>query len=169
MSTEELSADEFETLQASGREVAGNQEPATVTSVHVGPDTATLELSFDWKRTTDTVSFDLDSEREVLGLKSLARAHGYEYDQLPYLEGEELTAVYLDGEWVPAATLPDVDANVLTDTASAPEADGPLARAYDGLQRRAEELTSRDVIIGVVIAKKIVIATALVYLLLTSV
>jgi hypothetical protein len=167
MSTEQLSADEFETLQASGREVAGNQELATVTSVTVGPDTARLELSFDWKRETDTASFDLDCEREVLQLKSLARGHGYAYDQLPYLEGEELAAVYLDGGWVPAATLPDVDANVLTETATEPSGPGPVARVHDGLQRRAEEVTSRDVVLAVVVLKKILIAGALVYLLLT--
>lgn len=167
MATDDFTATEYETLQSSRREVAGNREQATVRDVDVGETTVRLELGFDWTSDGQTVTFDLDSEREVLGLKALARSRGYDYDHLPYLEGEPVTVVYLDGEWQPAATLPDADANVLTDTATAADEPGPVTRAYEGLLGRAEELTSRDVIVAAVVIKKLLIATALVYLLLT--
>lgn len=167
MATEEPTATEFETLQSSGREVAGNQEPATVEDVSVGERTARIVLAFDWTTETETVEFDLDSEREVLELKSLARAHGYEFEQLHYLEGEEITAVYLDGRWLPAETVPDVDANVLTDSAPEIGGAGPIARTHDALRERLEEVTSKDVVIAAIALKKILIAAALVYLLLT--
>lgn len=167
MGTEEPSAAEFETLETSGREVAGNQESATVRDVFVGDRTARIVLAFDWTAETEIVEFDLDSERDVLELKSLARSRGYAFEQLPYLEGEQITAVYLDGQWLPAETVPDVDANVLTDATPDTPAAGPITRTYDALLDRVEEVTSKDVILAAIALKKILIAAALVYLLLT--
>ena len=163
-----VTAEEYERLQASGREVAGNRERATVEAVSVDDDRATLVLSFDWTDDRERVAFDLDSEREVLGLKALAGARGYAYDQLPYLEDERVEVVYLDGSWRPAATLPDVDSNALTDAAGGAEP-GPLTRAYRRTLRRVEDVTGTDVILAAIATKKVLVAAAVVYLVVASV
>lgn len=168
MASDELSTTEYETLQSSRREVAGNREQANVRDVNVSEETVSLQLGFDWTNETQSVAFDLDSEREVLGPKALAHSRGFRYDQLPSLEGEAITVIYLDGEWQPAATLPDVEANVLTETATVTGEPGPLSRAYEELLARIEEITGKDVILAAIVLKKLLIASALVYLLVTS-
>lgn len=165
MSGTEYSAADYETLQASGREIAGNRERATVDEVTVGEGTAWLSLSFDWKRETATLEYDLDREREVLKLKSLAGSLGYDFDHLPYLEGETIPVVYLDGQWVPAATLPDVEANVLAGDGGASGGPGLLARTYGSIGRRVENATQEELIVAAVVLKKLLIALAIVYVL----
>lgn len=166
---QEVTTAEYETLQASGREVAGNREAATVESVTVGEDTATVVLAFDWTAERERVTFDLDSERAVLGLKALARAHGYGFDQLPHLEGERITVVYLDGSWHPAETLPDVESNLLTETATDAVQPGPLTRTHRRTVERVEDLTGTDVILAVIVLKKLLVASAIIYLVVASV
>lgn len=163
MGASEYTDDEYETLQTSKREIAGNEEPARIVDVRVGASTARLKLEFDWKEGSEIAEFDLDSERDVMELKTLARGLGYDYDHLPYLEGETITAVYLDGEWVPAATLPDAEGDVLGD-ASTGRPD-PLSRAYRVATRRVGDLSTNKLLIAVIVFKKLLIASAIVYLL----
>lgn len=165
MALREYTDDEYETLQRSEREIAGNRERATVTDVTVGDDTAQLAFDFDWKPESESVRFDLDSEREVMELKSVAAAAGYEYDQLPYLEDETIPVVYVDDRWVPAAALPDGGPAALSGT---PPAVPSLAdRAYRRLSDWLDDLTARSVVLGVIVLKKLLIVSALVYLLVT--
>ena len=163
MGASEYTDDEYETLQTSKREIAGNEEPATIADVTVGATTARLRLEFDWKDDGETVAFDLDSERDVMELKTLARGLGYDYDHLPYLEGETITAVYLDGEWVPAATLPDAGPDALGDTSTGRR--NPLARAYKGVTSRVDGVSGHQLLTAVIVVKKLLVAAAIVYLL----
>jgi hypothetical protein len=165
MALREYTDGEYERLQRSERELTGNRERAQITDVTVVDDTARLTLGFDWTAEPDSVSFDLDDDRDVVELRSVAEAAGYDYDQLPYLEGETIPVVYLDDGWVPAAALPG----------GGPEAaDGPIRRGrslVDSARRRladrVDDLTAQSVVLGVILTKKLLLASALVYLIVT--
>jgi hypothetical protein len=166
MSTETYTTDEYQTLQQHRREVAGNEESATVADVTLRDSTATLTLSFEWADTTDQRTFDLTSERDVLALESLAESAGYDFDHLPYLEDERIGVTYLDGEWVPTATLPTAhDSDVFAD--SGRTVPSLTERATNWLDDRLDTVEAKDVVLGVIVFKKLLIASALVYLLIS--
>jgi hypothetical protein len=169
MAQREYTREEYETLQRSEREIAGNEEVAVVEDVFIGDDLVRLSLRFDWKRDTEAVEFVLDRERDVLELQSVTGALGYEYDQLPHVEGERLPVVYLDGGWVPAAALPDSGPARLTETGTATPDSGPSLAAWAArtLGGWVDDITAKKVVLGVIITKKLLIASALVYLLVT--
>jgi hypothetical protein len=79
-----------------------------------------------------------------------------------------VTAVYLDGSWHPAETLPDVESNLLTDSATGPDP-GPLTRAYRRTAERVESVTGTDVILAIIVVKKLLVTAAIVYLVAASV
>lgn len=165
MAETEYTHEEFETLQRSEREIAGNEEVAVVEDVSVVEDVARLSLAFDWKDGMESVAFDLDRERDVMELKSVTSALGYEYDQLPYIEGERLPVVYLDDGWVPTPALPDDGPAQLTEAPDPrPSLSAWAARTMSGW---VDDITARKVVLGVIVAKKLLIALALVYLLVT--
>lgn len=165
MSTETYTTDEYQTLRQRRREIAGNEELATVGDVTLTDSTATLALSFEWADSDERVSFDLTSERDVLALESLAEAAGYDFDHLPYLEDERVGVTYLDGGWVPTATLPTPhDSDVFDDDGR--RVPGLAERATRWLDARIEGIEARDVVLGVIVLKKLLIVSALVYLLL---
>lgn len=167
MSTETLTTDDYRTLQQRRREVAGNEERATVREVTLTDATATLRLGFAWADADERVSFDLHSERDVLALESLAAAAGYDFDHLPYLEGETVAVTYLDGEWVPTATLPTAtESDVFGDDDGLPGV-GLAERLAHGVSDRVERLDAQQVVLGVIVFKKLLIVSTLVYLLLT--
>ncbi|ELZ20322.1 hypothetical protein C475_21152 [Halosimplex carlsbadense 2-9-1] len=163
MALREYTDDEYERLQRSERELTGNRERAEITDVAVVDDTARLTFGFEWTPEPDSVSYDLDDARDVMELKSVAGAAGYEYDQLPYLEGETIPVVYLDDGWVPAAALPGGG----PETAGERGRQGPslVDSAYRRLADRLDDITARSVVLGVIVVKKLLIASALVYLL----
>lgn len=165
MALREYTDDEYETLQRSEREIAGNTEQAEVTNVSVVDNTAELTFGFDWKPGHESVTYDLDSERDVMELKSVAETVGYDYDQLPYLEGETIPVVYLDDGWVPAAALPDGGPAALGETS--PAVPSLADRAYGTLSDWTDEITAQSVVLGVIVVKKLLIVSALVYLLVT--
>jgi hypothetical protein len=165
MSTETYTTDEYRTLQQHRREVAGNEEWATVAEVTLTDSTATLSLSFEWADAPQQRTFDLTSERDVLALESLAESAGYDFDHLPYLEDERIGVTYLDGEWVPTATLPAPrDSDVFDD--SGRSVPGITERATQWLDERIDAVEAKDVVLGVIVLKKLLIASALVYLLI---
>jgi hypothetical protein len=165
MSTEAYTTDEYRTLQRRRREVAGNEERATVDDVTLTDTEATIRLDFEWSESSERLTFDLTSERDVLAVESLAEAAGYEFDHLPYLEGETVGVTYLDGEWVPTATLPTpTDSDVFGgDPATGPSL---AERATRWLDARLDGIEARQVVLGVIVLKKLLIASALVYLLI---
>lgn len=165
MALREYTDDEYERLRRSERELTGNRERADVTDVAVVDDTARLTLGFEWTSESDSVSYDLDDARDVVGLKAVAADAGYEYDQLFHLEGETIPVVYLDEGWVPAAALPGGGPG----TAEEPTQQGPslVDSAYRRLSDRVDDITARSVVLGVIVTKKLLIASALVYLLVT--
>lgn len=165
MALQEYTDDEYETLQRSEREIAGNRESAAFTAVTIVDDTARLTLGFDWKPGEESITYDLDSERDVMELKSVAAAAGYEYDQLPYLEGESVDVVYLDERWTPAAALPDGGPHALTDQSRA----GPslVDSTYRRLSDWFDDVTAQSVVLTVIVVKKLLIVSALVYLMVS--
>jgi len=165
MALREYTDDEYERLQRSERELTGNRERADVANVVVVDDTARLSFAFDWTPDRDSVSYDLDDPRDVMELRAVAAEAGYEYDQLPYLEGETIPVVYLDDGWVPAAALPDGGPGA----EDGPVSQGPslVDSAYRRLSDRVDDITARSVVLGVIVTKKLLIASALVYLLVT--
>ncbi|MEZ3116281.1 hypothetical protein RYH80_10210 [Halobaculum sp. MBLA0147] len=168
MSTETLTTDDYRTLQQRRREVAGNEERATVREVTLTDATARLRLGFAWADADEHVSFDLHSERDVLALESLAAAAGYDFDHLPYLEGETVAVTYLDGEWVPTATLPTAtESDVFGDDDDGLSGLDLAERLAHGVSDRVERLDAQQVVLGVIVFKKLLIVSTLVYLLLT--
>lgn len=165
MSTETYTTDEYQTLQQRRREVAGNEETATVDDVTLTDSTATLRLGFEWGETTEELQFDLTSERDVLALETLAETAGYDFDHLPYLEDERIGVTYLDGEWVPTATLPTPGHSDVFDDGS-PAVPGLAERATRWLDARIEGIEAKQVVLGAIVIKKLLIASALVYLLI---
>ncbi|QLH81782.1 hypothetical protein [Halosimplex pelagicum] len=159
MALREYTDGEYERLQRSERELTGNRERAEITDVAVVDDTARLTFGFEWTPEPDSVSYDLDDARDVMELKAVAAAAGYEYDQLPYLEGETIPVVYLDDGWEPAAALPDGGPGSADDAART----GPSL--VDSASRRLDDITAQSVVLGVIVVKKLLIASALVYLL----
>jgi hypothetical protein len=167
MSTETYTTDEYQTLQRHRRQVAGNEEVATVSDVTLTDSTATLSLAVEWADSDERVSFDLTSERDVLALESLAEAAGYDFDHLPYLEDERVGITYLDGEWVPTATLPTPrDSSAFGSDGTNRHVPGLAERATDWLDARVDSIEARDVVLGVIVLKKLLIVSALVYLLI---
>jgi hypothetical protein len=165
MALREYTDDEYERLQRSERELTGNREQADVTDVAVVDDTARLTFGFEWTPDSDAVSYDLDDARDVMELKAVAADAGYEYDQLFHLEGETIPVVYLEDGWVPAAALPDVGSGGANETGR----QGPslVDSAYRRLSERVDDITARSVVLGVIVTKKLLIVSALVYLLVT--
>lgn len=165
MALREYADDEYEPLRRSERAVAGNTERAEVQSVSIVDTTAEFTVGFDWKPGTERIGYDLDAERDVMELKSVAEAAGSDYDQLPYLERETIPVVYLDDRWVPAAALPDGGPAALADTS--PAVPSLADRAYDRLSDWSDGITAQSVVLAVVLGKKLLVVSALIYLLVT--
>ncbi|WP_135363876.1 hypothetical protein [Halosimplex halophilum] len=163
MALREYTDDEYERLRRSERELTGNRERATVTDVAVGEDTARLTLGFEWTADSESVGYDLDDARDVMELKAVAADAGYGYDQLFHLEGETIPVVYLEDGWVPAAALPGGGPG---GAGGAAQRSPSLAdSAYRRLTDWVDDLTARSVVLGVIVTKKLLIASALVYLM----
>ncbi len=99
----------------------------------------------------------------VKELKAVAADAGYEYDQLFHLEGETIPVVYLEDGWEPAAALPGGGPG--TAGGAAQRSPSLADSAYRRLTDWVDDLTARSVVLGVIVTKKLLIASALVYLM----
>lgn len=94
---------EYEHLSTKKRERRGNTEVAAVRDVDVNIQEVVITVGFEW--TADPIQFryDLDSDRDVLKLESLADTHGFDFEQVEFLEGETIEVTYTGSRWVPTA------------------------------------------------------------------
>lgn len=162
---------EYEHLAAKKRERQGNAELATVTDVAVGRERVVLTATFEWSPDSVRLSYDLDDDRDVLKLERLAETAGFEFEQVTFLEGETIELTYTGGEWVPSAHRAEVEGQgsaVETFRTELQLLARELARAPNLPRRGIEAMrtaTTRQLIIGVILAKKLLIASLLVWLL----
>lgn len=163
---------EYEHLRTKRKERRGNVERAEVRTVFVGESQVVLTLAFEWTTDTERRVYDLDDDRDVLNLEALAESRGYAFEQLPFLEGETLDVRYVGGEW-----LPDAHAGHVEGEGSARETfltelrllARELARSPKALRRvvrLSRTMSTKQLVLAVVIVKKLIVVALLVWLLL---
>lgn len=172
----ESGASEYEHLRTKRKERRGNAERATVRDVLVGADRVVLALEFAWTTGAERVEYDLDDDRDVLELEALAESKGFAFEQLGFLEGETLEAVYTGSAWIPnvrrayAGERAEASEPTTSDTDLRPG--GPPtrpARIPESLRRltqTARTMTTTQLLVAVIIVKKLIIVAMLAWLLL---
>lgn len=154
-----LQTETYERLKAAEKQRSGNLETARISDVDVTRDAVVLSLQFAWSTDSETLTYDLADERDVCRLVDIARSLGYEFDQLPALEGERLTVRYTERGW-----LPEPDADPSADSSAGAES-GSSLDAVGSLAGRLRSLSTEQAVIGVILTKKLIIVSLLVYLL----
>ncbi len=163
---------EYEHLTTKKRQRQGNTELAQVTDVSVGTRTVVLTARFDWRAEAVRFRYDLNDDRDVLQLESLAESAGFEFEQVEFLEGETVEVTYTGDEWVPSAHAAHVEGSgsaVETFRTELRLLGRELAR-LPNLPRRAirtlRTATTQQTIIGVILVKKLLIVVLLAWYLL---
>ncbi|RXK51702.1 hypothetical protein [Halorientalis pallida] len=163
---------EYEHLAAKKRERRGNAELATVTDVAVGRERVVLTATFEWSPDPVRLSYDLDDDRDVLKLERLTETAGFDFEQVAFLDGETVELTYTGGEWVPSAHRAQVEGQGSAAETFRTELQllaRELARAPN-LPRRAIRATrtasTRQLIVGVILLKKLLIVGLLAWLVL---
>lgn len=169
--TPETTPSEYEHLRTKKKERQGNAERASVRNVFVDESRVVLTLSFEWTTDAERLVYDLDDDREVLKLEALAESKGFAFEQLPFLEGETLTVVYTGSEWVPEAHVAHVEGEgsaretLLTELRLLARELARSPKALRRLVRTSQTLTTKQLVIAVIVVKKLVIVALLVWLL----
>lgn len=170
--TDERGASEYERLRTRKKERQGNTERAEVRDVFVGPDSVVLTVGFEWTTDTERFAYDLDDDRDVLKLEALAETNGFDFEQVSFLEGETLEVVYTGSEWVPEAHVAYVEGEGSARETFATELQllvRELARSPKVLRRLvrgSRTMTTKQLVIAVVVVKKLIIVALLAWLLL---
>lgn len=165
-------AAEFERLRTKKKQRQGNAERAEVRDVYVGERRVVLTVGFDWTTDTERLTYDLDDDRDVLKLEALAESKGYDFEQVSFLEGETLDVVYAGDRWVPEAHLAHAEGEGSASETLLTELrllGRELARSPSALRRLvrvSRTMTTKQLVIAVIIAKKIVIVALIAWLLL---
>lgn len=165
-------AREYERLRDRKKRRRGNEERAEVRDVFVGDDRVALTLGFEWTTDTDRLAYDLTDDRDLLRLEALAESRGYEFEQLSFLEGERLPVVATGDGWTPTAHrgyAPDGGSVRETFVAELRLLARELARAPGALRwlvRVGRTMTTRQLIIAVIVVKKLVIVALVAWLVL---
>lgn len=163
---------EYEHLRRKRAERRGNVETATVADVSVGESEAVLRLSAPWAPEGVRLSYDLDDDRDVCKLEALTDRRGFDFEQLPHLEGLDLEVVYTGEAWVPTAHEAYVeDRGSLGETfrTELRLLARELARSPRYLRRAVRwvrSLTTQQAIVGAVLLKKLLIVALLAWYLL---
>jgi hypothetical protein len=163
---------EYERLRATKKRRRGNEEQATVRDVFVGEERVVLTVSFEWTTETERLTYDLTDDRDVLRLEALAESRGFEFEHLSLLDGERLPVVATGSGWVPTAHrgfAPDegsVRETFVTEcrllARELAQSPGVLRR----LVRVGRTMTTRQLIIAVIVVKKLVIVALVAWLVL---
>lgn len=165
----ESGASEYEHLRTKRKERRGNAERATVRDVFVGADRVVLALEFAWTTDAERVEYDLDDDRDVLELEALAESKGFAFEQLGFLEGETLEAVYTGSAWIPNVRRAYADEQAEASEPSTSATDSRPARTLESLRRltrTARTMTTTQLLVAVIIVKKLIIVVMLAWLLL---
>jgi len=165
-------ASQYEHLRAKRKEKQGNVERARVRDVHVGESEVALRATFEWSSETLRFAYDLDDDRDVLKLEALTEASGFDFEQVSFLEGEDLPVVYTGSEWVPEAHVAYVEGEgsagetfrtelrlLVRELARSPKLVRRLVRA-------SRTLSTKQIIVAVVLVKKLIVVALLAWLLL---
>jgi len=163
---------EYERLRTKKKERRGNAERAAVRDVFVGEDQVVLRVGFEWTTDAERLVYDLDSDRDVLELEALAESKGFEFEQVSFLEGETISVVYTSDEWVPEAHVEYVEGEGSASETFLTELHllgRELARSPKALRRLvrvSRTMTTKQLVIGVIVVKKLIIVALLAWLLL---
>jgi hypothetical protein len=163
---------EYERLRTKKKERRGNAERAAVRDVFVGEDRVVLRVGFEWTSDTERLAYDLDSDRDVLELEALAESKGFEFEQVSFLEGEAISVVYTGDEWVPEAHVEFVEGEgsagetFLTELRLLGRELARSPKALRRLVRVSRTMTTKQLVIGVIVVKKLIIVALLAWLLL---
>ncbi|WP_162224559.1 hypothetical protein [Halorussus amylolyticus] len=170
--THRETAAEYEHLRTKKKERQGNEEHAEVRDVFVGEDEVSLALAFEWTTGTERLTYDLGDDRDVLKLEALAASHGFEFEQIGFLEGETLPVVYTGSEWTPTVHrgYAEGEGSVSeTFTTELRLLARELARSPKILRRLVElsrTMSTKQLILAVIIVKKLIIIALIAWLLL---
>ncbi|AQL43627.1 hypothetical protein BV210_13370 [Halorientalis sp. IM1011] len=162
---------EYEHLAAKKRQRRGNAELATVTDVAVGRERVVLTATFEWAPDPVRLSYDLDADRDVLKLERLTETAGFDFEQVAFLEGESIELTYTGDEWVPSAHRAQIEGAGSASETFRTELrllTRELARAPNLPRRGIEAMrtaSTRQLVVGVILVKKLLIAGLLVWLL----
>ncbi|WP_276302026.1 hypothetical protein [Halorussus lipolyticus] len=163
---------EYERLRTKKKERRGNAERAEIRDVFVGERRVVLTLGFDWTTDTERSAYDLDSDRDVLKLEDLAESNGFDFEQVSFLEGEDISVVYTGDEWVPKAHVEYVEGEGSAGQTFVTELrllGRELARSPKVLRRLvrvSRTMTTKQLVIAVIVVKKLIIVALLAWLLL---
>ncbi len=155
------STSEYELLTSKQKEQPGNIETATVQGVSVSKTHVNLSLDFDWTADSTQLIYDLDDERDVRNLEAVTAEHGFEFAQVGYLEELPVTVRYTSDGWVPTAH------SVSERSRFSPKF--LVEHVRTSVRRvvvRAKSLSVTQIIVGVILVKKLLVIAILVWLLL---
>jgi hypothetical protein len=163
---------EYERLRAKKKERQGNTERAEVRDVFVGESRVVLTTGFDWTADTERFAYDLDDDRDVLKLEALAESNGFDFEQVSFLEGETLAVVYTGSEWVPEAHVDYVEGEgsawetFRTELRLLGREIARSPKVVRRLVRLSRTMTTKQLVIAVIVVKKLIIVAMLAWLLL---
>ncbi|WP_137285061.1 hypothetical protein [Halorussus salinisoli] len=163
---------EYERLRTKKKEREGNAEQAEILDVFVDERRVVFTVGFEWTTDAERLVYDLDSDRDVLELEALAESQSFDFEQVSFLEGETLTVVYAGGEWVPEATLAHVEGEgsvrrtFLTELRLLARELARSPKALRRLVRVPRTMTTKQLILAVVVVKKLIIVALVAWLVL---
>jgi hypothetical protein len=163
-----ISTEEYELLTAKQKERQGNTETATVQNVRVTRTQVSLSLTFDWTADSTRLVYDLDDERDVRKLEALTDEHGFEFAQVGHLEGLTVPVRYTSQGWVPMTYLAytEGEGSISETFRTELELFGRELAQTPGFLRRfvawVKSLSTKQLVIGVIIVKKLLIIAILV-------
>lgn len=163
---------EYEHLNRKRKETAGTVELAEVVDVWVGESELVCRFQFDWATDTIQRRYDLNSDRDIARVERLCEANGLQFEQVTHLEGSLVELEYTGSQWLPrpeAAYTEGEGSAVETFQAECRLLVRELAQSPAFLRRgiqRVRGLSTTQMIIGVILVKKIAIIALLAHLLL---
>ncbi|MDT3436144.1 hypothetical protein KZ498_14920 [Haloarcula sp. 1CSR25-25] len=163
---------EYEHLHRKRKETAGTVELAEVADVWVGESELVCRFRFDWATDAIQRRYDLNSDRDIAKVERLCEANGLQFEQASHLEGSLVELEYTGSEWLPrpeAAYTDGAGSAVETFRAEWRLLVRDLAQSPAILRRgieRVRSLSTTQLIIGVVLVKKVAIIVLLAHLLL---
>jgi hypothetical protein len=163
---------EYEHLHRKRKETAGTVELAEVVDVWVGESELVCRFQFDWATEPIQRRYDLDSDRDIAKVERLCEANGLQFEQAGHLEGTLVELEYTGSQWLPrpeAAYTDGAGSAVETFRAEWQLLVRELAQSPAFLRRgieRVRGLSTTQLIIGVILVKKVAIIALLAHLLL---
>ncbi|EMA06859.1 hypothetical protein SAMN05443574_105289 [Haloarcula vallismortis] len=163
---------EYEHLHRKQKETAGTVELAELTDVWVGESELVCRFQFDWATAPIQRRYDLNSDRDIAKIERLCEANGLQFEQASHLEGALIELEYTGSQWLPrpeAAYTDGEGATAETFRAECRLLFDELAQSPAFVRRgieRIRDLSTTQLIIGVILVKKIAIIALLAHLLL---